>query len=169
MNDYQRFLVRMLRHGVEEASALLATFTGEEIDRELRSGAWTVRRQAHHLRQVEGRYVERLEAVLAGSGHVPAPVQHRPPDESESVDAMIAGFRERGLRAAEIFEGLRPDQWGIVFNHPTLWGDVTVEWWAARFIQHTAEHLGELWMFRQLAGLSPEAYEARRVAPVPPA
>lgn len=159
MTAYQTFLIETLRGGLQETATLLRSFPPESVDREWKQGEWSVKRHAHHLRQIEGRYVQRLELTIEGSDRVPEPVQHLPPTGDESVESMVAGYVEARQRALAIFERLAEAQWKTVFNHPTIWGDVTIEWWAERFIQHTAEHLDDLWMFKQLAGITPDAYE----------
>jgi hypothetical protein len=163
MNGHQESLTRTLRAGLAEVVGVVQAFPAESVDRMLRPGEWPVRRHVHHLRQIEGRYLERLEGVLTQGAYVPSQVEHAPPPEAESVDEMLAGFIAARTRALAVFEALDDDQWEQVFTHPTVWGEVTVEWWAERFIQHTAEHLQGLWMLKQLLGLSPEAYE--RVIP----
>ena len=162
MNDYQTFLLQCIRSGLQEIAGLLRTVPPESLDRELKRGEWSVRRHAHHLRQIEGRYLERLEGIVERGGGLPPPVQHLEPAADEPMEAMLAGYLDAGQQAAAIFERLSEHQWQAVFNHPTIWGDVTVEWWAERFIQHTAEHIDELWMLKQLAGLTPEAYDRVR-------
>ena len=163
MNEYQAFLVRSLRRGIEDADALIRVFPRDSLDREWTPGAWPVRRQAHHLRQIQGRYLDRLENTLAANGRVPAPVQHLQPDMEEAMESVLSGFVEAGNRAATMLEQLSESDWVRAFNHPTIWGDINVQWWAERFVQHTAEHLSELWMFQQLSGLTADAYERVRV------
>jgi hypothetical protein len=159
MNAYQHFLTSTLSSGLTEVVALVRAFPLQSMNRELRPGAWPVRRHMHHLRHIEGRYLERMEEVLAGSGRVPAKVQHAEPPDDEPLDSMLAAFVATREKALSIFHGLSEGHWAQVFTHPTIWGDVTIEWWAERFVQHTAEHLGELWMLKQLSGLRPEAYQ----------
>ena len=156
MTPYQTFLVRTIRSGLDEVAALAQSFSPDSVDREWRWGEWSLRQHAHHLRQVEGRYLERLQMVLQGGSDVPAPVQHLPPTDGEPLEAMIEGFLAAGESAASTFANLTSEQWMTTFIHPTIWGEVTVEWWAERFVQHTAEHLHGLWMLKQLTGLTPD-------------
>jgi uncharacterized damage-inducible protein DinB len=158
VNEYQGFLVQTLRTGLNEIVTLAGAFPPSSLDHDWKRGEWSVRRHAHHLRQTEQRYVDRLEWSLEGSDRIPEPVQQLPPSAAESVESMLAGYADARRRALAIFEQLTEEQWKKVFNHPTIWGDVTLEWWAERFVQHTAEHLDELWMLKQLAGLTPEAH-----------
>ena len=85
--------------------------------------------------------------------YVPAPVQHVEPEDGEAAVDILDGFLDARRRAIEVYEGLAEAQWAQIFNHPTIWGDVSVEWWAERFIQHSTEHVEGLWMLRQYVPL----------------
>ena len=63
-----------------------------------------------------------------------------------------AAVRERELH---VLRGLTPEQWEHRFDHPTIWGEVSMQWWPERLCQHTAEHLGSLWLLRQLTAVEP--------------
>jgi DinB superfamily len=162
MTPYRQFLVDSLRRGAAEVEGLVLHFPAESADTELVPGEWAARTHISHLRDIERRYVERLEGVLADGEYVPVAVQHIGPRNDETVAEMLEGYREARERAIEIYEGLGAERWAHVFNHPTIWGDVTVEWWAERFIQHTAEHIEGLWMLRQYAALDGRPRERYR-------
>jgi uncharacterized damage-inducible protein DinB len=159
MNAYHAFLVRNLESGLEAVPALIRAFPVARLDEEIRAGEWSVRRHAHHLRHIERRYLERLEGVIEGTGRIPEPVHHQPPPEDEPIEAILEGFADARRRSIAVFRGLGDDRWSTVFNHPTLYGLITIEWWAERFVQHTAEHLDELWLLKQITGMQPEAYQ----------
>ena len=156
MTPYQQFLVDSLRRGADEVEGLVRHFPAARVDEELVPGAWAARRHMSHLRDVEGRYVERLEGVLADGEYVPVAVRQIAPKDDEPIDEMLDAYLNARNRAIEVYEGLSGKQWAHAFNHPTIWGDVTVEWWAERFNQHTAEHIEGLWMLRQCTGLKRE-------------
>ena len=159
MNNYRAFLIDTLRSGLVQIVELVQAFPGDLTSSALRPAEWPVRQHVHHLRHIEGRYLERVEGVLAGSNHVPSKVEHLEAPANEPLESMLSGFVACRERALVVFNDLPDEHWLRVFTHPTIWGEVTIEWWAERFIQHTAEHLDELWMLKQLAGLQPEAYE----------
>lgn len=156
--EYQAFLLRTLRGGLEEVSALVRAFPGSAADRDWIRDAWPVRQHINHLRQIEGRYLQRLELTLEGSDRIPPPVEQAPPAPDEPMESILDGYLDAGWRALAVFEGLTPEQWATRFVHPTIWGEVSVEWWAERFAQHTAEHIDELWMMKQLSGMTDAAY-----------
>lgn len=158
MTPYQAFLVDSIRRGLDDVATIVRFFSPGDLDRELRPGQWTLRQHLVHMRITEERYLERLEGILTSGSYVPSPRPTDTPQSSESIEDILAGFLAAGRRSVEVFDGLSDAQWNLVFNHPTIWGDVTIEWWAERYNQHTAEHLDEFWMYRQLAGLTPEAY-----------
>jgi len=158
MTPYQAFLVAAIRRGLDDVAGIIQFFPPAAIERELRPGQWTIRQHLAHMRTVEQRYLERLEGVLATGAYVPAPAPTDAPGTDEPIKDILEGFLAAGRRSHDLFNGLSDAQWNVRFVHPTIWGEVSVEWWAERFNQHVAEHLDEFWMYRQLAGLSPEAY-----------
>ena len=156
MNDRQRFALDVMRRQLEELRGLVARFPTEFVDWEPR-GAWSLRTHLHHMRHTEQRYLDRLEGVLASPDYVLPPAELPPTDPEEDTNDIVAGYALRRERAMAIFEDLKDDQWSTTFNHPTVWGDVTLTWWAERLVHHTADHLQTLWMRTQLATLTPEA------------
>lgn len=161
MTPYQQFLVDSLRRGAAEVEGLVRNFPAGLVDKELVLESWAARRQMSHLRDVEGRYVERLEGVLADGEYVPVAVRHIAPRDDEPIGEMLDAYLTARNRAIGVYEALGEARWGHVFNHPTIWGDVSVEWWAERFNQHTAEHIEGLWMLRQYTGLNSETLPPR--------
>jgi hypothetical protein len=160
MTPYQQFLLETLRAQERELAGLIEFFPAGHLDQPLRKGDWSTREHMNHVRMVERRYRDRLQGIVAGDETVPPPVRNRPPGEGEPIGDMVAGYRDARQSAIGLFEALAPPAWNRVFNHPTIWGDVTVEWWAERMVQHTAEHLETLWMMRQRWGVPAAVREA---------
>ena len=112
------------------------------------------------MRNVERRYLERLRGVLAEGEHVPAAKPEvEPADESESIAAILDQFVLLRDRELGLFHGLSAAQWQHKFDHPTLWGVISVEFWAERVIAHCSEHVQALWLLRQLSAIEPERLE----------
>ena len=74
---------------------------------------------------MEGRYLERLEGVLAEGEYMPAAQpQVEPADDSKTVSEILALFVALRGRALALFRSLSAAQWEQEFEHPTLWGDL---------------------------------------------
>jgi hypothetical protein len=166
MNEYQSFLVDSMARGIEDVRDTVRFFPPDAVDRPLRPGEWTLREHLTHMRIVEERYLERLNGILASGDYVPSPAPQGTQVSGEPLDAVLDAYVAAGRALVDVYRGLADLQWGQVFNHPTIWGDVTIEWWAHQVIQHAYEHLDELWTLRKFAGLTPEAL-ARVTAPSP--
>ena len=156
MNDRQRFTLDVMRRQLDELRGLVAWFPTEFVDWEPR-GAWSLRTHVHHMRHTEQRYLDRLDGLLAASDYVLPPAELPPTDPEEAARDIVEGYAARRERSIALFEGLTAGQWSMTFNHPTVWGDVTLAWWAERYVHHTADHLQTLWMRMQLADLTAEA------------
>lgn len=161
MAEYQQFLLETIRRGAEELPGLARFFPPDRLRWKPRPASWSAMQHLHHLRLVEQRYLERLEGVLAHGEYVPAPTPKpgAEPEASESSKAIVADYLRAREREIAVLERLAPADWRRRFEHPTGWGEVSVEWWAERIVQHTADHLQGLWMLRQMTGLTPDARE----------
>ena len=65
--------------------------------------------------------------------------QVEPADNSATVSAILEQFVELRGRELALFRGLSAAQWEHEFDHPTLWGVISVEFWAERVITHCSE------------------------------
>ena len=159
MTDYQAFLIQALTRDLDDVVDFVRFFPKDAVDREIRPGEWTLRQHLQHMRITEERYLLRLEGILATGAHVLPPPPQGAQQSDEPLDVTLEAYRAAGHRLIDLFQSLTDDQWRLVFNHPTIWGDISVEWWAHQVIQHTAEHVDEFWTLRKFAGLTPEALE----------
>ena len=73
---------------------------------------------------------------------------------------LVEDYAAARQREVAVLQALTPTQWEQEFDHPTLWGRVSVEWWAERILHHTSDHLQALWMLRQLTAINPERLQA---------
>jgi hypothetical protein len=157
MNDFQQFVIETLESQLSQVSGLGRHFPSSALDQELSPGGWTARQHFDHARSIEVRYLQRLEGVLAKGDHVPPPPVAPDPTVRQPLEDLVSEFTGTRKRMLRVLRALSEEDWQRVFNHPTIWGDVTIEWWAERAIQHTADHLQSLWMLRQLSAVSEEA------------
>ncbi len=161
MTDYREFLLYQIEIDTEEMRGLVHHFPPDRWDWRPGPGQWTAREHLNHARNVERRCLERLEGVLAHGEYVPpAKPQSEPVDRSESPTTLLEDYVSLRRREIAAFRPLTPSQWAHEFDHPTLWGRITVEWWAERVVEHTAEHLQGLWALRQLTAIDPERLRA---------
>ena len=90
--------------------------------------------------------MERPERVLAEGEYVPAArPQVKPADNSKTVSEILEQFMALRGRELALFRSLSDAQWEQEFDHPTLWGVTSVEFWAERVITHCSEHVQALW------------------------
>ncbi len=157
MTDYREFLLEQIERDTLEMRGLVEHFPPNRWDWRPEPEAWSAREHLHHARNVERRYLERLEGVLAHGEYVPAPkTQQEPGETSEEPATILEEYAALRGREVATLGRLTPDQWRHEFDHPTLWGRVSVEWWAERMVEHTTEHLQALWALRQLTAIAPE-------------
>ena len=117
-------------------------------------GAWTLRQHLQHMREAEGRYVVGLDGLLRDGTAAVVEVGTPEPAEGATLASLADAFCDVRGTFIDRLEELGPDDWERRGTEPSLWGEVTVEWWAERAIQHAAEHISETWLIRKLAGVS---------------
>ena len=160
---YRTFLLEQIEAGTQAVQGLVRHLPADRGDCRPAPERWSARENLNHLRNVERRYLERLEGVLAEGEYVPPTKPDvEPADASESLSAILEQFVALRGRELALFRRLSPAQWEHGFDHPTLWGVISVEFWAERIITHCSEHVQALWLSRQLSAIQPE--RLRRLA-----
>ena len=165
MTPYQHTLIETLSRGMLDLRGFVEHFPADRWDWQPSPTNWSVRRNLHHMRDTEQRYLERLEGVLREGEYVPSPVEQTEPDPAGSIDAILDHYAAARDKIIVTLRGLSAEEWATVFTHPTLWGAISVEWWAERVIEHSTDHLHNLWMIKQLAGVAPHVRERLTGAP----
>jgi hypothetical protein len=117
-------------------------------------GAWTLRQHLQHVSEAEVRYVVGLEGLLRDGTATVVEVNAPEPPVGATLASLADAFCEARGRFIDRLAELGPDDWERRGTEPSFWGEVTVEWWAERAIQHAAEHISETWFIRKLAGVS---------------
>jgi hypothetical protein len=92
-------------------------------------------------------------------------VDQTEPDPAESIDVILDPYAAARNRIIVTQGGLSPEEWATIFTHLTLWGTISVEWWAERVIEHSTDHPYNLWMIKQLASVTPHVRERFTGAP----
>ncbi len=160
MTEYQDVLTETIARGVIDLRNVVRHFPRDRIDWQPSPDGWSAKQHLHHMRHTEERYLDRLEGILRkGLAYTPPPVQPSVADPAESVEAVVKGYVSIRRREVTVLKGLSEDAWSSTFVHPTIWGEISVEWWAERIVEHSVDHLHNLWMLRQLAGLKPETFK----------
>ena len=161
MTAYREFLVEQIGRDTATVQAFVEYFPADRWEWSAGPKLWPAREHLNHVRNVELRYLERLEGVLAAGEYVPeARPREEPGDPSEPIAAIVEAFAATRALEVAALAGLSASQWAHTFDHPTLWGRVSVEWWAERIVEHTAQHIDGLWMVRQLSAVAPERVAA---------
>jgi len=161
MADYREFLVHQIEVDTAEMRGLVQHFPPDRWNWRPGPQLWTAWEHLNHARNVERRYLEQLEGVLEHGEYAPsARPATEPEDQDETPLALVDDYSGLRHREIDIFQALSADQWRQEFNHPTLWGHVSVQWWAERVVAHTTEHLQGLWMLRQLTAIDPDRIHA---------
>lgn len=117
-------------------------------------GAWTLRQHLQHLSEAEKRYVVGLDGLLRDGVATVLEVGTPEPAEDATLASLAGAFCEARGVLIDRLAALEPEEWEREGIEPSFWGDVSVEWWAERAIQHAAEHISETWFIRKLAGVS---------------
>jgi len=139
---HRTFLLEQIEAGTQAVQGLVEHFPAGRWDWQPRPESWSARQNLNHLRNVEGRYLERLEGVLAEGEYVQAPrPAEEPASSGETVSEILEQFVALRGRELELFRGLTEAQWHQEFDHPTLWGVISVEFWAERLVTHGSEHV----------------------------
>lgn len=158
MTEYQDVLIETIGRGLSDVSQFARHFPRDRVEWDPLANGWSVKQNLHHMREVEERYLDRLEGVLReGREYTPPAVQPSDADPAESLESIVEGYGAAREKETAILKGLSGEEWRCVFVHATIWGEISVEWWAERMVEHTADHLHNLWMLRQLSGLQPES------------
>ena len=121
MTAHRTFLLEQIEAGTQAVEGLVEHFAAERWDWQPKPESWSARENLNHLRNVEGRYLERLEGVLAEGEYVPtARPQVEPADDSETVTEILEQLAALRGRELALFRGLSAEQWKHEFDHPTL-------------------------------------------------
>lgn len=148
----------------------LAMLVADATDARLDSaaeGEWPVRVVLAHLRDEEsivGRLrIERMLAEIVPEFALfdPEPWERGRSRERDRKEILLADFALQRQATLGLLRSLRPAEWARTGHHPKQ-GTVTIATWATYWLNHDANHLGQV---ERLLGETLSEVRARRARP----
>ena len=144
MGPELKSIIDSLTSSVYRLTQLLDGFEGEFLYHSPAPDEWSIAQIVWHLGDVESRYRQRLERIVAeDTPQVPAVWPSPAPEPLPQVVNALAVFeQERGKTIAKLTR-LTPDAWQRGVQHATL-GSSTLKKQVQGLIDHDGEHLKQI-------------------------
>ena len=149
-------IIAALRGRADEAAAICAGLSEDEMGRVPKDGEWSLLEICCHLRDNAAEEGTRIRRMVKEDNPTLAPYD---PDAwaaernyaAEDPKPVLTALRTNWSRLADLLEGLLDDDWGRGGTHPEA-GAVIVETWAADEVKHSAQHLEQMRAARAAIG-----------------
>jgi hypothetical protein len=146
-------IIATLRGRADEAQAICAGLSDQEMRRRPAEGEWSLLEICCHLRDTASEEAMRIRRMVEEDNPtLPLYDQDQWAAErnyaAEDPERAFVGLRAFWNGLAYLLEGLADEDWSRPGVHPEA-GSVTVQPWAAAEVRHTAEHLEQMRAVRE--------------------